>query len=537
MNVFQGKSVLPGIAIGKIRVLKKESEPVKRRISDSQQEVALFQQACKTAKAQLESLYRETVREMGEEQAMIFEVHSMMLQDADYLEAIEEKISSEGVNAEYAVWETGKQFAAVFSSMEDEYFKARSLDVVDISKRIIRILTGEKEADPIMEEPVILVAEDLTPSETVRMDKSKLLALVTRYGSRNSHTAILARSRNLPSLVDTRMNPEEIEDGSLGIVDGFDGTFIVDPEPDLLTRKQNCLSQWKQEQGLLNGLIGMKNQTRDGRSIQVYANIGNPKDVEAVLANDGGGIGLFRSEFLYLESRDYPAEEEQFEAYKEVLERMEGKPVIIRTLDIGADKRVSYFGLEEEENPAMGFRAIRICLEREEIFRTQLRAIYRAAAYGDCAVMFPMITSEGEIKRVKQITEEVKRDLRQENIPFGNPQLGIMIETPAAVMISDCLAKEVDFFSIGTNDLTQYTLAVDRQNERLEDYYDPCHPAILRMIEMTAKNGHDNGIWVGICGELAGELSLTEFFLNLGIDELSVAPVRVLPLRKRIREL
>lgn len=538
MKEFQGKSILPGIAIGKIHVLKKqEGRPVKRTITDEKAETARFYGACETAKKQLEELYQKAMKDVGEEQAMIFDVHRMMLDDGDYLEAVEEKIRDSKMNAEAAVYEAGEHFSTVFASMEDEYFKARSVDVTDISARLVRILSGEEEGMIASSEPVIIVAEDLTPSETVLMDKSKILAFVTRLGSRNSHTAILARSMNLPSLVNTKLELSQIQSGQFGIVDGFASLLILDPEESVLEEKRKQLLEWQVERNRLEELKGKENVTTDGRRINVYANIGSHKDLATVLENDAGGIGLFRSEFLYLRSADYPPEEEQFEAYKAVLEGMQGRKVIIRTLDIGADKQASYFGLKQEENPAMGFRAIRICLEREEIFRTQLRAILRASVFGTCAIMFPMIISLWEIQRIKEIVEEVKRELKEENLPFSEVELGIMIETPAAAILSDRLAEEVDFFSIGTNDLTQYTLAIDRQNEFLEPFYDSHHPALLRMIEMTVRNGHEKGIWVGICGELAADLTMTQYFVDLGIDELSVSPGQILPLRKKIREI
>ena len=538
MLKFSGKSVLPGVAIGKMYIFKKQEYTlVKEKVEDPEAEVVRFQEACEKGKAQLEKLYEKTLAEVGEEHAAIFEVHKMMMEDLDYLEAIEAKIRDEKVNAEYAVTLTGDFFAETFASMEDDYFKARSADVLDISKRIVRILAGIKEAGIDSEDPVIVVADDLTPSETVQMDKSKILAFVTRFGSQNSHTAILARSMNLPSLINTNIELLDEFDGKIAVVDSFHDTLIVNPDETAMKEAEADLKRWKEELAALDELIGKENVTRDGRKVKVYANIGNVEDLPKVLKNDAGGIGLFRSEFVYLGSKDYPTEDEQFEAYKQVVEGMGGKKVIIRTLDIGADKQADYFHLDHEENPAMGLRAIRICLERMEVFKTQLRAIYRASAFGTCSIMFPMIISVWEIKKIKEIVEVVKQELISEGHKIGEVELGIMIETPAAVMMSDELAKEVDFFSIGTNDLTQYTLAIDRQNECINRFYDSHHPAVLKMIQMTIDNGHKNGIWVGICGELASDLTLTETFMDMGIDELSVSPTYVLPLRKKVREI
>ena len=538
MLKFSGKSVLPGVAIGKMYIFKtQEYTLVKEKVEDTEAEVVRFQEACEKGKEQLEKLYEKTLAEVGEEHAAIFEVHKMMMEDLDYLEAIEAKIRDEKVNAEYAVTLTGDFFAETFASMEDDYFKARSADVLDISKRIVRILAGIKEAGIDSEDPVIVVADDLTPSETVQMDKSKILAFVTRFGSQNSHTAILARSMNLPSLINTNIELLDEFDGKIAVVDSFHDTLIVNPDETAMKEAEADLKRWKEELAALDELIGKENVTRDGRKVKVYANIGNVEDLPKVLKNDAGGIGLFRSEFVYLGSKDYPTEDEQFEAYKQVVEGMGGKKVIIRTLDIGADKQADYFHLDHEENPAMGLRAIRICLERMEVFKTQLRAIYRASAFGTCSIMFPMIISVWEIKKIKEIVEVVKQELISEGHKIGEVELGIMIETPAAVMMSDELAKEVEFFSIGTNDLTQYTLAIDRQNECINRFYDSHHPAVLKMIQMTIDNGHKNGIWVGICGELASDLTLTETFMDMGIDELSVSPTYVLPLRKKVREI
>ncbi len=538
MVVCQGKSVLKGIAIGKIYLYEKQEYVLEQKqVADAEAEVARFEAAKETAIGQLDDLYEKALAEAGEEQAMIFDVHKMMLDDGDYLDAITGLIRSEKVNAEYAVHTTGEQFAAVFASMDDEYMKARSADVKDISGRVIRILAGIGDGSIASEEPVILLADDLTPSETVSLDKSKILAFVTRNGSANSHTAILARSMNIPALVQTDVELLKEYHGIDAVVDGLDGKLYLDPEEtvlaELVQKKEAC----GRERAELEKLIGLDNVTRDGRKINVYANIGSPEDVDKVLLNDAGGIGLFRSEFLYLGREDYPSEEEQFEIYKEVLSRMEGKKVIIRTLDIGADKQVDYFKLPKEENPAMGYRAIRICLDRIDVFKTQLRAIYRASVYGTAAIMFPMIISVKEILRIKEIVEEVKVELTAAGIEIAPVELGIMVETPAAVMISEELAKEVSFFSIGTNDLTQYTLAIDRQNQSLDTIYDSHHPAVLRMIQMTIENGHKGGAWVGICGELGADTTLTKTFVDMGIDELSVSPTYVLGLRKAIREI
>ena len=538
MLKFNGKSVLSGVAIGKLYIFKKQEYTlVKETVADAEAEVARFHDACEKAKEQLGKLYEKTLEEVGEEHAAIFDVHKMMLEDLDYIEAIEAMIRDEKVNAEYAVTVTGDNFAETFAMMDDDYFKARSADILDISKRVVRVLAGIKEAGVDSEEPVIIVADDLTPSETVQMDKSKILAFVTRFGSKNSHTAILARSMNLPSLINCNIELLDEYDGQMAVVDSFRDTLIVDPDEDILDKSIQDMNKWKSEIAELDELIGKDNVTTDGRKVNIYANIGNVEDLPQVLKNDAHGIGLFRSEFVYLGSKDYPTEEEQFEAYKAVVEGMGGKKVIIRTLDIGADKQADYFNLDHEENPAMGLRAIRICLERVDVFKTQLRAIYRASAFGKCSIMFPMIISVWEIQKIKEIVEEVKAELTKEGHAFGDVELGIMIETPAAVMMSDELAKEVEFFSIGTNDLTQYTLAIDRQNQCIERFYDAHHPAVLKMIKTTIDNGHKNGIWVGICGELAGDLELTETFIDMGIDELSVSPTFILPLRKKVREI
>ena len=538
MILCSGQSVLNGIAIGKIYLYKKQEYVLeKKQIEDAEAEIARFETAKEKATEQLDALYHKALEEAGEEQAMIFDVHKMMLDDGDYLDSIRGMIRDEKVNAEYAVSTTGDNFSAVFASMDDEYMKARSVDVLDISKRVVNVLAGIVEGGIASEVPVILLADDLSPSETVQLDKSKILAFVTKNGSANSHTAILARSMNIPALVKTDVALLEEYNGVQAVVDGIDGTFIINPDEEMTQKMIRKKMNYEKEKTELQKLIGKDNVTTDGRRINVYANIGNTQDVDKVLANDAGGIGLFRSEFIYLGRNDYPTEEEQFEIYKEVLSRMGGKKVIIRTLDIGADKQVDYFELPKEENPAMGYRAIRICLDRVNIFKTQLRAIYRASAFGTAAIMFPMIISVSEIRRIKEIVEEVKTELTREGISFNRVELGIMVETPAAVMISEELAKEVEFFSIGTNDLTQYTLAIDRQNQSLDNIYDSHHPAVLRMIQMTIENGHKGGAWVGICGELASDTTLTKTFIDMGIDELSVSPTYVLGLRKAIREI
>ena len=538
MQVCHGKSVFGGIAIGKLWVFaKKEHQIVRVKVQNPEEELARFEKAKEEAVKQLQKLYDKACKEVGEANAAIFEIHQMMLDDEDYTDSVHNIIISQQVNAEYAVGVTADNFANMFAAMDDEYMKARSADVKDISGRVIRILAGIGDGSITSEEPVILLADDLTPSETVSLDKSKILAFVTRNGSANSHTAILARSMNIPALVQTDVELLKEYHGIDAVVDGLDGKLYLDPEEtvlaELVQKKEAC----GRERAELEKLIGLDNVTRDGRKINVYANIGSPEDVDKVLLNDAGGIGLFRSEFLYLGREDYPSEEEQFEIYKEVLNRMEGKKVIIRTLDIGADKQVDYFKLPKEENPAMGYRAIRICLDRIDVFKTQLRAIYRASVYGTAAIMFPMIISVKEILRIKEIVEEVKAELTAAGIEIAPVELGIMVETPAAVMISEELAKEVSFFSIGTNDLTQYTLAIDRQNQSLDTIYDSHHPAVLRMIQMTIENGHKGGAWVGICGELGADTTLTKTFVDMGIDELSVSPTYVLGLRKAIREI
>ena len=538
MIICSGKSVLKGVAIGKIYFYKKQEYVLeKKTVADTEAEVARFEAAKAEAMEQLDALYHKALQEAGEEQAMIFDVHKMMLDDGDYLESICSMIRDEKVNAEYAVSMTGENFSAIFASMDDDYMKARAVDVKDISGRVVNVLAGIGDGSIESDVPVILLADDLSPSETVQLDKSKILAFVTKNGSANSHTAILARSMNIPALVKTDVALLEEYNGIQAVVDGIDGTFIINPDEETSQKMIRKKMEYEKERTELLKLIGKDNVTTDGRRINVYVNIGSVEDVVKVLANDGGGIGLFRSEFLYLGREDYPTEEEQFEIYKEVLSRMGGRKVIIRTLDIGADKQVDYFNLPKEENPAMGYRAIRICLDRVDIFKTQLRAIYRASAFGTAAIMFPMIISVNEIRRIKEIVEEVKAELIKEGRSFNRVELGIMIETPAAVMISEELAKEVEFFSIGTNDLTQYTLAIDRQNQSLDNIYDSHHPAVLRMIQMTIENGHKGGAWVGICGELGSDTTLTKTFVDMGIDELSVSPTYILGLRKAIREI
>lgn len=539
MQIHIGKSAFSGIAIGKIKVILKGEQQIKRtRIRDTDQEIERFRMAKEKGKQQLALLYEKALGGVGTDGAAIFEVHQMMLDDLDYVESVENIISTQEVNAEYAVATTCDNFVQIFSSMEDEYMRGRAADIKDISERVISILHGDEDPNHLSSsEPVIIVADDLAPSETVQLEKDKVLAFVTVHGSVNSHTAILAKTMNIPALVSTNISLDESFNGKQAIVDGFTGKIYIEPEDAILKEKMQELEKLNSERALLQELKGKDNVTLDGQKVLVYANIGNVSDLATVLKNDAGGIGLFRSEFLYLEKDNYPTEEEQFKAYKTVAETMAGKRVIIRTLDIGADKQASYFNMDKEENPALGYRAIRICLTEKEIFKTQLRAIFRAGLYGRIAIMYPMITSVEEIKQIKEIVQEVKAELEKEQIPYAHElEQGIMIETPAAVMISDLLAKEVDFFSIGTNDLTQYTLAIDRQNQKLDTFYNPHHKAILRMIALVTKHAHDNGIWVGICGELGSDLMLTETFLALGIDELSVSPSGIFPLRKKVRE-
>ena len=535
METYTGKSILKRIAIGKMRFYSKGEQMVQRRtVSDPEAELARYEEAREKAVRQLHGLYEKALKEVGETGAAIFDVHAMMLEDDDLNDSIRNMIQSQKINAEYAVAVTGDNFSKMFAEMEDEYMQARAADIKDVAERVVNILCGRQDAGDLGEEPVILIARDLAPSETVQMDKSKLLAFVTELGSANSHTAILARTMNIPALMGVPVG-EEL-DGRMGIVDGETGTLIADPDPQVLKQYEEKKQEEERQRELLQTLKNKEDVTLDGKHIRLYANIGSVGDTAKVLANDADGIGLFRSEFLYLEKSDYPTEEEQFQAYKAVAETMAGKKVIIRTLDIGADKQVDYFHLDREDNPAMGYRAIRICLDRKEIFRTQLRAIYRASAYGNIAVMYPMIISVKEVREAKAMAARVEEELKAQGIPFGQVEQGIMIETPAAVIISDLLAQEVDFFSIGTNDLTQYTLAIDRQNARLDNIYDAHHPAVLRMIRTVIENGHQGGCWVGICGELGADQSLTETFLRMGIDELSVTPAAVLPIRKIIRE-
>ena len=537
MEVYQGKSVFGGIAIGRISVHKKDEQQVKRvKIEDPDREIERFRQAKQTALEQLQGLYQKALKEVGEANAAIFEIHQMMLDDDDYNESIENIIRMQQVNAEYAVASTGDNFAQMFATMEDDYMRARSADVKDISERVLNVLGGGTSGSMDAEEPVIIVADDLAPSETVQLNKDLVLSFVTVHGSVNSHTAILARTMSIPALIGTDIPLTEAVDGKLGIVDGRNGCIYVDPDAETLGKMQQLKQEEQEKKELLQTLKGRENVTIDGKKIMLYANIGNSKDLAAVLQNDAGGIGLFRSEFIYLERETFPTEEEQFQIYRTVAETMAGKPVIIRTLDIGADKKCDYFEMEPEENPAMGCRAIRICLTRPEIFKTQLRALFRASAFGNISIMYPMIISLEEVHRIKEIVAEVKRELTEQGVAFGEPKQGIMIETPAAVMISEELAKEVDFFSIGTNDLTQYTLAIDRQNPKLDAFYDPHHPAVLRMIQMVVDNAHKAGIWAGICGELGADQTLTRRFLAMGVDELSMSPGSILPVRKIILE-
>ena len=536
MEKYTGKSIFKGIAIGKILFYQKGEQPVKRvKIEDTAEQIKRYEDARAKAAEQLQGLYEKALKEVGEANAAVFVVHQMMLEDDDYIDSVVNIIETQQVNAEFAVATTGDNFAKMFAEMEDDYFKARAADVKDISERMVNILSGNESGGAIGDEPVIVVAEDLAPSETVQMDKEKLLAFVTRLGSANSHTAILARTMNIPALIEVDIKEEW--NGKMAVVDGYTGTFYIDPDEETLKKMQEKKEEDIKARELLQELKGKEDITVDGKHIKLYANIGGVKDVTSVLANDAAGIGLFRSEFLYLEADNYPDEEAQFQAYKTVAENMAGKKVIVRTLDIGADKQVDYFNLDHEENPAMGYRAIRICLDRRDIFRTQLRALLRASAYGNIGIMYPMIISVDEVKEIKKIVESIKAELTEKGIEYGEVEQGIMIETPAAVMISDLLAEEVDFFSIGTNDLTQYTLAIDRQNSKLDNIYDSHHPAVLRMIQKTIENGHKAGCWVGICGELGADMTLTETFLKMGIDELSVSPTFVLPIRKLIREM
>ena len=538
MQVYSGKSVFGGIAIGKISVYRKNEQQVKRvRTEDTKGELTRYEAAKAAAVEQLQELYQKALKEVGEANAAIFEIHQMMLDDGDYNESVENIIETQKVNAEYAVAVTGDNFAQMFRAMDDDYMRERAADVKDISERVLSILNGGQKGKVVTDEPVIIVADDLAPSETVQLEKDMVLSFVTVHGSVNSHTAILARTMAIPALIGTEELPlDDTVDGKLAVVDGLNGKIYVEPDAQTLEEMKKRRQAELEKKELLQLLKGKENVTLDGKKIMLYANIGNIKDLATVIQNDAGGIGLFRSEFIYLEKDWYPTEEEQFSIYKTAVETMAGKRVIIRTLDIGADKQCEYFKMDKEENPALGYRAIRICLTRPEIFKTQLRALFRASAYGNLAIMYPMITSLWEVKRIKEIVEEVKAELTAEQLEFGNPQQGIMIETPAAVMMSGELAKEVDFFSIGTNDLTQYTLAIDRQNPKLDKFYDAHHPAVLSMIRMTVENAHKAGIWAGICGELGADTSLTKEFLAMGVDELSVSPGSILPIRKIILE-
>ncbi len=538
MITIKGKSVFGGVSIGKIMFYKRNEKVIKRtHVDDVDAEWKRFCDAKDTAVSQLKELYDKAIEDVGEANAMIFEIHQMMLEDLDYLESIENIIRTQEVNAEFAVATTADNFAQMFAAMDDAYMQGRAADVKDVSERVLDILCGVSSGMKEMTEPCIIAADDLAPSETVQLDKSKVLGFATMYGSSNSHTAILARTMNIPAVIGLGEDLLTKYDGKMAVIDGFTGMLYIDPDEETMKVMEEKRAKDQEQKALLEQLKGKENVTKSGQKINVYANIGNVSDVGAVLKNDAGGIGLFRSEFLYLENSDFPTEEQQFAVYKQVAENMAGKKVIIRTLDIGADKQVDYFGLDKEENPALGYRAIRICLTRKEIFKTQLRALYRAAMFGNISIMFPMIISVAEVHEIKAIIAEVKEELKNEGIPFKDDvELGVMIETPASVMISRELAKEVDFFSVGTNDLTQYTLAIDRQNAKLDKFYDPHHPAVLAMIKMAADNAHAEGAWIGICGELGADLELTEEFLKMGLDELSVSPAMVLPLRKRIRE-
>lgn len=537
MDKYTGKSVFGGVAIGKILLYEKGEHQVKRvKISDTDAQKKRYYDAAKTATEELAKLHDKALKEVGETNAAIFEIHQMMLEDDDYKESVEHIIESQMVNAEYAIAQTGDNFSQMFSNMDDEYMSGRAADVKDITERLLAILSGNAKGGIDTDEPVIMVAEDLAPSETVQMDKSKILSFVTVKGSVNSHTAILARNMGIPALIGSDIILDESINGKLGIVDGTNGVVYIDPDEATLAAMREAQQKDNEKKELLLQLKGKDDVTLDGKKVKLYSNIGNIKDLANVINNDAAGIGLFRSEFIYLESDTFPTEEEQFNIYRTVAESMAGKPVIIRTLDIGADKQCDYFGLDKEDNPALGLRAIRICLARPEIFKTQLRALYRASVYGNISIMYPMIISEQEIDRIKVIENEVKSELTEQGIEFGNPETGIMIETPAAVIMSRQLAKKVDFFSIGTNDLTQYTLAIDRQNTKLDEFYDSHHPAVLEMIRMVVENAHAEGIWAGICGELGSDITLTKDFLKMGVDELSVSAGKVLMVRKVIRE-
>jgi phosphoenolpyruvate-protein phosphotransferase (PTS system enzyme I) len=535
MKRYNGKAVYKGIAIGTIRIFRKNKyDTTRRTVDDVEAEVLRYQSARDTAIKQLNAVYQKAKPDVGEDTAAIFDVQAMLLADDDYNDSVYGLIRDGKSNAEYAVAESGVRLSHIFSEMDDDYMKARSFDITDVSNRVVAVLCGREDISPGVSEPQILAADDLTPAETVQFDKTKILAFVTKYGSSNSHTAIIARTMNIPALTGVIIDPDW--DGKKAVVDSFAGELIVEPDDAVLAEEEKKKLENDRQTVLLQELKGKKDVTKDGRHVRLYANIGSVADADAALENDAAGIGLFRSEFLYLGRTTYPTEEEQFVAYKNVARKMKGKPVIIRTLDIGADKKADYFKLDPEENPAMGFRAIRICLERPDLFRTQLRAIYRASAFGNIAIMYPMIISVEEVQKIKKITADVRSCLNKENIPYGDVEQGIMIETPAAVMMSEELAQEVNFFSIGTNDLTQYTLAIDRQNAKLDNIYNPHHPAVLKMIRMTVENGHKHGCWVGICGELGADTALTGTFIDMGVDELSVSPSRVLNVRRRIRE-
>lgn len=535
MQVFTGIGVNGGIAIGQFSVYhRKVTEIIRKPIEDVDSELNRFKEALEKTVVHLQNLYKKAVSEVGEATAMIFEVHQMMIEDIEYIASVENIIRTEKVNAEYAVDLTANNLSKIFSSLDNEYMKERAVDIKDVSKRLISFLQGDTLSEIKMNKPVILAADDLVPSETVQLDRKMILGFITQQGSANSHTAILARTMDIPAVVGVNIELNEELEGKLAVIDGIDGKVYIEPDHDVLKKLMTKQLQDIERKNLLKQLKGKESITRDGQAIKIYANIGNSEDVDSVLNNDAEGIGLFRSEFLYLKNDHYPTEEEQFIAYKTVAEKMSGKKVIIRTLDIGADKKVGYFNLDKEENPALGYRAIRICLDRNELFKTQLRAIYRASMYGKISIMFPMIISLEEVQKIKVIIEEVKKELSEKNISYAEVELGIMIETPAAALISDILAKEVDFFSIGTNDLTQYTLAIDRQNQKLDKIYNPYHPAVLRLIDVVAHNAHENGIWVGICGELAADLTMTATFLQMGIDELSVSPSKVLALRNEV---
>lgn len=537
MQVYHGKSVYGGIAVGKIKLWKKLDKDIPCYIiEDSEKEAERFKKALTKAKEQLAILKERALSEVGKENAEIFEIHKLMLDDADYLESVQHIIFSEKLNSEYAVSVTAERFSELFSSMDDQYMQSRALDVKDISDRVVDILLAKEENTLFFDDPVIIAAEDLTPSETLQLDKSKILAFVTSKGSLNSHTAILARTMNIPAIIGVGPIIDIFSDGEVAVVDGFSGNIYLKPDDKFLNESYKRLEREKEKAELLKALKGKENITIDGKKVDLFANIGNIKDIPLVLENDAGGIGLFRSEFIFLEKNTFPSEEEQFAIYKNAIETMKGKKVIIRTLDIGADKKVDYFKLKNEENPALGVRAIRLCIKRPDIFKVQLRALLRAAYYGNLSIMFPMVTSVKEVSLIKEIVYQTAAELESQSINYKIPEMGIMIETPASVMISDELAKEVDFFSIGTNDLSQYTMAIDRQNEELDEFFDPYHKAVIRMIEITVKNAHKEGIWVGICGELAADTDLIQTFLSFGVDELSVSPSRLLAVRKKIIE-